>query len=137
MKLTYLIGGALLSLAGFLPAQAQIMPWENRTETDSDPFAKSTEAKKGGLYLEDVVNGSLIQTRGAGAVNWLKDGERYSRIEPDAEGKGRDIVAYRAKDNKREVNCALPHVYRQKDREAYPDQKHFLEQRQQQTPCLQ
>ncbi len=85
-------------------ASAQIMPWENRTETDNDPFAKSETKKSSGmLHLDDVVNGRLIQTKGIGATNWLKDGERYSRIEPDADKKGSEIVAYRAKDNKREV----------------------------------
>lgn len=85
-------------------AMAQIMPWENRTETDGDPFAKTEAGKSTGtLHLEDVVSGRLIQTRGIGATNWLKDGERYSRIEPAADGKGHDVVAYRAKDNKREV----------------------------------
>ena len=103
MKLTYLSLAAGLAL-GVSGLQAQVvMPWENRTETDSDPFAKSTVAKGSGLHLEDVVNGSLIHTKGTGAIDWLKDGERYTRIEPDAKKEGSDIVAYRAKDNKREV----------------------------------
>ena len=93
---------AFLLLAGNV-ATAQIMPWENRTETDGDPFAKSDAVKSNGaLKLTDVLSGRLIQTRGIGAVNWLKDGERYSRLEPNKEG-GLDVVAYRAKDNKREV----------------------------------
>lgn len=100
-KIILLAAGCLL--CGGM-ASAQIMPWENRTETDSDPFAKSDAKGAGsGLHLDDVVNGRLIHTRGIGATNWLKDGERYSRIEPDADRKGFDIVAYRAKDNKREV----------------------------------
>lgn len=36
-------------------------------------------------------------------MTWMKDGERYSRMEPNAETGGMDIVAYRAKDNRREV----------------------------------
>ena len=37
-------------------ASAQIMPWENRTETDNDPFAKSEMKKTSGmLHLEDVL----------------------------------------------------------------------------------
>lgn len=82
---------------------AQIMPWENRTETDDSPFAESRGVKKDKLYLEDVVGGTLIQTKGAGAINWLKDGNHYSRLEPSADGKGSDVVSYRVKDNKREV----------------------------------
>ena len=84
-----------------IAASAQIMPWENRTSTEDDPFGtQKTDSK---FTLANVVNGSLIRTRGAGAINWLKDGERYSRIEPNRETGGVDIVAYRAKDNKREV----------------------------------
>lgn len=85
-------------------ATAQIMPWENRTDTDDSPFATTeTGVKTNVLHLEDVVGGRLLRTRGAGAINWLKDGERYSRIEPDRETGGTDVVAYSAKDNKREV----------------------------------
>lgn len=93
---------ALFAIAN-ATATAQIMPWENRTETDDDPFAKVDKATSGKLYLEDVVGGRLIQTRGAGAINWMKDGERYSRLEPNKEKGGMDVVAYTAKDNKREV----------------------------------
>ncbi len=103
MKLNRLFATIFMAALGHTALYAQIMPWENRTETDSDPFAKTGTAKKGSLHLEDVVNGSLIQTRGSGAMSWLKDGERYSRIEPDSEKKGFDIVAYNARDNKREV----------------------------------
>lgn len=97
----------LLAFAGMMlavgTASAQIMPWENRTDTDDGAFVKSENGVyKGSLHLEDVVSGRLIQTRGSGAINWLKDGERYSRVEPNPEG-GVDVVAYRAKDNKREV----------------------------------
>lgn len=55
------------------------------------------------LGLEDVLNGKLIQTKGVGAMNWMKDGERYSRLERNEKEGGMDVVAYRAKDNAREV----------------------------------
>lgn len=55
------------------------------------------------LNLEDVVAGKIIQTKGMGAMSWLKDGEHYSRVEANAEQSGTDIVSYRAKDNAREV----------------------------------
>lgn len=55
------------------------------------------------LNLEDVVAGKIIQTKGMGAMSWLKDGEHYSRVETNAEQGGTDIVSYRAKDNAREV----------------------------------
>ena len=55
------------------------------------------------LDLEDVLSGKLIRTKGVGAMNWMKDGERYSRLEPNKEEGGMDVVAYRAKDNAREV----------------------------------
>lgn len=61
-----------------------------------------SQTYNGKLLLDDVVAGRLISTRGAGALEWLKDGERYSRLEPNADG-GKDVVAYRAKDNRREV----------------------------------
>lgn len=55
------------------------------------------------LNLEDVVAGKIIQTKGMGAMGWLKDGEHYSRVETNVEQGGTDIVSYRAKDNAREV----------------------------------
>lgn len=55
------------------------------------------------LNLEDIVAGKVIETKGIGAMTWLKDGERYSRLEPNAQTGGTDVVAYRAKDNAREV----------------------------------
>lgn len=55
------------------------------------------------LNLEDVVAGKIIQTKGMGAMSWLKDGEHYSRVEANTEQGGTDIVSYRAKDNAREV----------------------------------
>ena len=51
--------------------------------------------------LQEAVYGGLIHTEGSSNVNWL-DGERYSKIERNSEGKN-EIVAYSAKDNKREV----------------------------------
>ena len=33
------------------------------------------------LNLEDIVAGNVIQTKGVGSMTWLKDGERYSRLE--------------------------------------------------------
>lgn len=52
--------------------------------------------------LEEVVRGGLIRTEGGGNVNWMKDGEHYSKIERNADG-GFDIMAYKAKDNSKEV----------------------------------
>ena len=36
--------------------------------------------------LEEAVYGGLIKTEGGSNVNWMKDGERYSKIEKNAEG---------------------------------------------------
>lgn len=55
------------------------------------------------LVLEEVISGKLIQTKGIGAMNWMKDGERYSRLERNTTDGGLDVVAYHAKDNAREV----------------------------------
>ncbi|MDH6304259.1 dipeptidyl-peptidase-4 [Parabacteroides sp. PF5-5] len=60
-------------------------------------FAQST------FTLEDVFSRKLIDTKGVGAMNWLSDGERYTRLEQNKETGGLDVVAYRAKDNQREV----------------------------------
>ena len=103
MKLIYPILALGLSMAAPAAYAQVIMPWENRTETDADPSQGLSASKSTELRLEGVVNGTLLQTKGTGAVNWLRDGERYTRVEPDANGEGNDIVAYRAKDNKREV----------------------------------
>ena len=51
--------------------------------------------------LQEAVYGGLIRTEGGSNVNWI-DGDRYSKTERNAEGKN-EIVAYTAKDNKREV----------------------------------
>lgn len=55
------------------------------------------------LNLEDIVAGKVIHTKGIGAMTWLKDGERYSRLEKNQQTGGTEVVAYRAKDNAREV----------------------------------
>lgn len=55
------------------------------------------------LNLEDVVYGTIIQSKGTGSMTWMKDGERYSRVEKNDQTGGSDLVAYRAKDNAREV----------------------------------
>ena len=55
------------------------------------------------VSLEDIVAGIVLTTKSVGAMNWLKDGERYSRLETNTETGGTDVVAYRAKDNAREV----------------------------------
>lgn len=55
------------------------------------------------LNLEKIVAGKVIETKGIGSMTWLKDGERYSRLEENLQTGGVDIVAYKAKDNAREV----------------------------------
>lgn len=52
--------------------------------------------------LEEAVYGGLIKTKGGGNVNWMTDGERYSKIEKNAEG-AYEVYAYKAKDNSKEV----------------------------------
>ena len=52
--------------------------------------------------LEEAVYGGLVRTEGGGYVNWMKDGEHYSKIERNAAG-GFDVMAYSAKDNSKEV----------------------------------
>ena len=52
--------------------------------------------------LEEAVYGGLIRTEGGGSVNWMKDGEHYSKIERNDAG-GFDVMAYSAKDNSKEV----------------------------------
>lgn len=94
--------GSLFAICA-ITASAQIMPWENRTDADGDPFAENAAAVQNKLKLDDVVYNRIIQTRGAGTVNWLRDGERYSRVEPDRENGGQNIAAYTAKDNKSEI----------------------------------
>ena len=72
-------------------AQAQIMPWENRTETDGDSFAQSANVQSDGtLKLKDVIEGSLINTRGDYWVLNLKTGELQQL------GKGRPESQSRA-----------------------------------------
>ena len=82
---------ACFLLAGNI-SNAQIMPWENRTETDEYSFASNEKTEiRGKLYLEDVLTGRLIQTKGVGAMNWMKDGERYSRLEQNKKDGGMDV----------------------------------------------
>ena len=52
--------------------------------------------------LEEAVYGGLIRTQGGGSVNWMKDGEHYSKMERNAEGTV-DVMAYSAKDNSKQV----------------------------------
>lgn len=40
------------------------------------------------LNLEDIVAGNIIQTKGIGSMTWLKDGERYSRLENNKQTGG-------------------------------------------------
>lgn len=98
----FLIPACFVFLSGSV--YSQIMPWENRTETDGDPFASSSSIQSDGtLKLKEVLSGQLVQTRGIGAMSWLKDGERYSRLEPNKKIGGLEVVAYHAKNNHREV----------------------------------
>ena len=53
-------------------------------------------------HIEEAVYGGLIKTEGGSNVNWMKDGERYSKIEKNAEG-AYEVTAYKAKDNSKEV----------------------------------
>ena len=66
-------------------------------------FFGSTAYSQKPLNLEEIVAGKVIETKRAGSVTWLKDGTRYSSFERNAETGGTDIVAYKAKDNTREV----------------------------------
>lgn len=56
------------------------------------------------LTLDMALKGGVFsQTKGAGSVSWLKDGNGYSRKEYNDQMKGYDIVRYQAQDNKRSV----------------------------------
>ena len=55
------------------------------------------------LTLEEAVGGRMFSSRGAGTVSWLKDGDGYSRLEPNETMGGMDIVRYEAADNRRSV----------------------------------
>ena len=48
------------------------------------------------------MNGGLIVTKGESRVNWLSEGNSYSKKEKNPAG-GHDIVSYTAGKNKREV----------------------------------
>ena len=52
--------------------------------------------------LEEVMNGGLIVTKGESRVNWLSEGNSYSKKEKNPAG-GYDIVSYTPGKNKREV----------------------------------
>ena len=120
MKLNKLIiPVACILLAGNASMAQVIMPWENRTETDGDPFAKGeTTATKGKLHLEEIIGGRLIQTKGIGAMTWMKDGERYGhcRLPRQRQPEG--------------SHHSLFHVYQQRNRETNCHPQHLLEHRQ-------
>ena len=63
----------------------------------------STAVAQQPLNLDEIVAGKVIETKRSGSVTWLKDGARYSSFEHNQATGGTDIVAYRAKDNAREV----------------------------------
>ncbi|MDD3063375.1 MAG: DPP IV N-terminal domain-containing protein, partial [Massilibacteroides sp.] len=65
--------------------------------------AQVSAQHSGGLDLKQVLSGKMIETKGFGRVNWLKDGESYSRIEKNKETGEMELVSYRAKDNVRQV----------------------------------
>lgn len=105
MKIVKLIIPVALSLTASINCNAQIMPWENRTESDNNLSSSTKNRMAGEFTIEDAVGGDFLNTKGAGSIDWLKDGERYSKIEASDNGDGtkKDVVAYRAKDNRREV----------------------------------
>lgn len=105
MKIVKLIILVALSLTASINCNAQIMPWENRTESDNNLSSSTKNRMAGEFTIEDAVGGDFLNTKGAGSIDWLKDGERYSKIEASDNGDGtkKDVVAYRAKDNRREV----------------------------------
>lgn len=55
------------------------------------------------LDVATVLQGGMFPTKGMGAMQWLKDGEGYSRLEHNPATGGTDIVRYEAADNKRSV----------------------------------
>ncbi len=105
MNIVKLIILVALSLTASINCNAQIMPWENRTESDNNLSSSTKNRMAGEFTIEDAVGGDFLNTKGAGSIDWLKDGERYSKIEASDNGDGtrKDVVAYRAKDNRREV----------------------------------
>ncbi len=105
MKIVKLIILVALSLTASINCNAQIMPWENRTESDNNLSSSTKNRMAGEFTIEDAVGGDFLNTKGAGSIDWLKDGERYSKIEASDNGDGtkKDVVAYHAKDNRREV----------------------------------
>lgn len=63
----------------------------------------SALAQQNKITLEDVVEKSPIETVTPPAIQWLKDGNGYSRVEFNKEVGGNEIVRYEAKDNSRKV----------------------------------
>lgn len=82
MKLNKLIlPVACILLAGNVSLAQVIMPWENRTETDGDPFTQSEgDPAQGKFHLEDVIGGRLVQTKGIGAHDV---DEGWRTLQPD------------------------------------------------------
>lgn len=54
------------------------------------------------LKLEDVVNGTLIETKGGGSVDWLDDGDSYSQIEKNVKGEWQ-VVSYKVKNGEKHI----------------------------------
>ena len=54
------------------------------------------------LKIEDVVNASLIHTEGGGSVDWLEDGNSYSKIEKNGDGQWQ-VVACKAKGGESQI----------------------------------
>ena len=59
------------------------------------------------LNLEDIVAGNVIQTKGIGSMTWLKDGERYSRLESKPEAR----ISSPIKQKITPVKSLSPHPY--------------------------
>ena len=53
--------------------------------------------------LENAVYGGLVKTQYASSVNWMEDGEHYSKIEYNESNRRPEIVTYSAKDQSKEV----------------------------------
>lgn len=61
------------------------------------------------LNLEDIVAGNVIQTKGIGSMTWLKDGERYSRLENNKQTGGTESSPIKQKITP--VKSLSPHPY--------------------------
>jgi dipeptidyl-peptidase-4 len=55
------------------------------------------------LTLDRIFKSSDFSADGLGAVRWLKSGDAYTRLEPAADGKGRDLVTYDAATGTRKI----------------------------------